>query len=105
MYKHEYLRTLALNTHVWFLFHSMIGTVLITFALTELGFNASTLGLVLSAAGIGAVLGSTLLTRVRKRWGLGAGIAFSRLLYCPAVTHSLFTYNFIPPYYLQWNMS
>lgn len=35
----------------------MVGTVLITFALTELGFNASTLGLVLSAAGIGAVNG------------------------------------------------
>lgn len=62
VYKHEFLRTLDLNTHVWFLFHSMIGTALITFAPTELGFNASTLGLVLSATGIGAVLGSTLLT-------------------------------------------
>ncbi|WP_257009705.1 MFS transporter [Evansella halocellulosilytica] len=85
IYKHRYLSTLALNTHAWFLFHSMVGTVLVTFALTELGFNASTLGIVLSSAGIGAVLGSTLSTRVGDYWGIGRGIAFARILYCPAV--------------------
>ncbi|MFD2042813.1 MFS transporter [Ornithinibacillus salinisoli] len=85
VYSHRYLRTLAFNTHIWFFFHSMLGTVLVTFALTELGFNASTLGLVLSAAGIGAVLGSTISTRVGDRWGIGSGMAFSRILYGPAV--------------------
>lgn len=84
VYRNRYLSTLALNTHAWFLFHSMIGTVLVTFALTELGFNASTLGLVLTSAGIGAVLGATISTRAGQRWGIGRIMALSRILYCPA---------------------
>jgi MFS family permease len=84
VYRHRYLSTLALNTHAWFLFNSMTGTVLVTFALTELGFNASTLGLVLTSAGIGAVLGTTFSTRAGQRFGIGRSMAFSRILYCPA---------------------
>jgi MFS family permease len=85
VYRHPFLSTLALNTHVWFLFNSMLGTVLVTYALTELGFNASTLGLVMTSAGIGAVIGTTLSTRVSKRFGIGRSITFARLLYAPAV--------------------
>ncbi|WP_145040119.1 MFS transporter [Paenibacillus sp. Y412MC10] len=85
VYRHPFLSTLALNTHVWFLFNSMLGTVLITYALTELGFNASTLGLVMTSAGIGAVIGTTLSTRVSRRFGIGRSITFARLLYAPAV--------------------
>jgi MFS family permease len=85
VYRHDYLRTLALNTHAWFFFHSMMGTVLITYALIELGFNASLLGLVLSAAGIGAVLGSSLSNYAGQRWGVGVCMGYSRILYGPAV--------------------
>jgi MFS family permease len=84
VYRHRYLGTLALNTHAWFLFNCMINTVFVTFALTELGFNASTLGLVLTSAGIGAVLGTTFSTRAAQRFGIGRSMAFSRILYCPA---------------------
>jgi MFS family permease len=85
VYKHRYLSTLAFNNHAWFLFHSMVGTVLVTFSLTELGLNASTLGLVLTSACIGAVLGTTISTHAGMRWGIGRSMAFSRVLYCPAV--------------------
>jgi predicted MFS family arabinose efflux permease len=85
VYRHRYLSTMAFNGHAWFLFHSMVGTVLVTFALTELGLNASTLGIVLTSAGIGAVFGTTISTHAGKRWGIGRCIAFSRVLYCPAV--------------------
>ncbi|GAA0357230.1 MFS transporter [Bacillus horti] len=85
VYHHRYLKTLALNTHAWFLFHSMIGAILVTFALTELGFSASTFGFVMTAAGVGALLGTTLSTRLNLRWGIGRSMAIARLLYCPAV--------------------
>lgn len=85
VYRHEYLRTMALNTHVWFLFHSMLSTVFVTFALIELGFKASNVGVVLSAAGIGAVLGTSLSNRAGKRFGIGHVMTFSRILYGPAV--------------------
>ena len=85
VYRHPFLSTLALNTHAWFLFNSMLGTVLVTYALTELGFHASTLGLVMTSAGFGAVIGTTLSTRVSKRFRIGRDITFARLLYAPAV--------------------
>ncbi|MCH1627191.1 MFS transporter [Ferdinandcohnia quinoae] len=85
VYQHQYLRTLALNTHAWFLFHSMTMTVLISFFLMELGFDASYLGYVLAAAGVGAVVGSSLSTRAGERFGVGRAMAFSRILYGPAV--------------------
>ncbi len=85
VYRHRYLGTLALNTHAWFFFHSMMSTVLVTFALNELGFNASVLGLVLAAAGIGSVLGTSFSTRAGQRWGVGRAIAFARILFSPAV--------------------
>ncbi|MEH7236851.1 MFS transporter [Bacillus sp. JJ1562] len=85
VYKHQYLRTLALNTHVWFLFHSMTMTVLVSFFLIELGFAASQLGFALAAAGVGAVAGTSLSTRAGERFGVGRAMAFSRILYAPAV--------------------
>ncbi|MCM3782069.1 MFS transporter [Neobacillus mesonae] len=84
VYRHRYLGPLALNTHAWFLFNSMIGAVLVNFALTELGLKVSTLGLVLTSAGIGAVLGTSFSTRAGRRFGIGRSMAYSRILYCPA---------------------
>ncbi|TNJ63955.1 MFS transporter [Paenibacillus hemerocallicola] len=85
VYRHPYLRSLALNTHAWFFFHSMTGAVLVTFALVELGFNESKVGFALAAAGIGAVAGSFLSTMVGQRLGVGLAMTFSRILYVPAL--------------------
>lgn len=85
VYQHQYLRTLALNTHVWFLFHSMTMTVLISFFLIELGFDALLLGFTLAAAGIGAVAGTFISSRAGDRFGVGRAMAFSRIVYGPAV--------------------
>lgn len=78
VYQHQYLRTLALNTHTWFLFHSMTMTILVSYFLIELGFDASLLGYVLAAAGVGAVAGTSLSTRAGERLGVGRVMAFSR---------------------------
>src|SRR5699024_7054992 len=40
VYNHRYLKTLALNTHVWFFFHSMTITVIVTFVLIELQYSS-----------------------------------------------------------------
>ncbi|AVR00332.1 MFS transporter [Oceanobacillus iheyensis] len=85
VYQHQYLRTLALNTHAWFLFHSMTMTILVSIVLIELGFDASLLGYILAAAGVGAVAGTSLSPRVGVRFGVGRAMAFSRILYGPAV--------------------
>lgn len=86
VYRHRYLRTLALNTHAWFFFHSMTITVLVTFVLIELQFSSAILGFVLAAAGIGAVFGTSLSTYVGERWGIGRMMTFSRVLFGPAVS-------------------
>lgn len=85
VYSHRYLRTLALNTHVWFLFHSMLNTVIVVYALNKLGFSSSKVGLVLAAAGIGAVLGTSISFKIGQRYGIGLSMIISRILYCPAV--------------------
>lgn len=76
VYQHQYLRILALNTHAWFLFHSMTMTVLVSFFLIELGFDASLLGFALAAAGVGAVAGTSLSTRAGVRFGVGLAMLF-----------------------------
>lgn len=85
VYKHQYLRSLALNTHIWFFFHSMTITVLVTYVLMDLQFSSMMLGFVLAAAGVGAVCGTSLSMRLGARYGIGKRIAFSRSLYSPAV--------------------
>ncbi|KAB2331373.1 MFS transporter [Bacillus mesophilum] len=85
VYQHQYLRTLALNTHAWFLFHSMTMTILVSIFLIELGFHASLLGFVLAAGGVGAVAGTSLSPLAGVRLGVGRAMSLSRILYGPAV--------------------
>lgn len=57
---------------------SMLGTVFVPFALLNQHLNAFELGLTLSAAGVGGLIGSLFSTRIGLRWGAGpAVIAFS----------------------------
>ncbi len=85
VYQHRYLRPLALNTHAWFLFHSMMTTVLVTYTIIELGFSSLVLGVALGAAGIGAVCGTTISPLIGQNWGVGRSISFARFLFSPAV--------------------
>ncbi len=85
VYGHRQLSTLALNTNAWFLFNAVVGTVMTPFALRALGFSAVTLGAVLSAAGIGALLGTSFSTRAAQHWGVGRAIAVARTLYVPSL--------------------
>ena len=85
LYGHRFLRVLAWNTNLWFLFHAMAITVLVPFALHQLGFSALSLGLVLAAAGLGSLAGTSMSTRLEERWGIGRAIAAARAIYGPSL--------------------
>ena len=71
VYGHRTLAPMAVSTHVWFLFSSMLNTVFVPFLLTGLGMSAFQLGIALAAAGVGGVAGALLATRIGLRWGVG----------------------------------
>ncbi|WP_026554040.1 MFS transporter [Arthrobacter sp. 35W] len=79
VYRHQRLGPLALSTHIWFIGSAMVGAVVPAFVLTDLGVGAWGLGLVLGCAGVGAVLGTSVSTRLGARWGTGAAMVGARL--------------------------
>jgi predicted MFS family arabinose efflux permease len=68
------LARLAVATHVWFAANAVLGVVMAPYALTELGLSEVAFGLAVGAAGVGALLGALLSTRVGRRWGSGGAI-------------------------------
>lgn len=80
VYRHRTLAPNALATHGWFLFHSMLITVYVPFALLNLGLTAFQLGLTLAAAGVGGLLGALAATRLGLRWGAGRTVIACRVL-------------------------
>jgi MFS family permease len=71
VYGHRVLGPLAVITHAWFLFNSMLNTVFVPFLLLGLHLTAFELGITLACAGAGGLIGSLLSTRVGTRWGAG----------------------------------
>jgi MFS family permease len=79
VYGHSHLAPLAWSTHIWFIGSAMLGAVLPTVILNDLGLGALGLGLVMGCSGIGAVVGTTLSTRLGHRWGTGKAMVVARL--------------------------
>ncbi|WP_226920745.1 MFS transporter [Georgenia subflava] len=80
VYRHRTLAPQALSTHGWFLFNSMLVTVFVPFVLVGLGLTATELGIALAGAGVGALVGSLLSTRIGMRWGAGRAVIAARLV-------------------------
>ncbi|MEO5711223.1 MAG: MFS transporter [Nocardioidaceae bacterium] len=78
IYRHPVLAPLALSTHGWFLFNSMLGTVFVPFVLLGLHLSAFELGLTLAAAGVGGLVGSLASTRLGTTYGAGLTVLASR---------------------------
>ncbi len=76
VYRHRTLSPLAWSGHIWFLFHSMLTTVIVLFVLRTptqggLGLGSVQLGVVYAIAGAGAVLGGALATPAGQSLGVG----------------------------------
>jgi MFS family permease len=71
VYRHPTLGPYALSLHLWFLGNSTVMTVLVFYAVTDLGLGPVTVGLVLACAGASAVVGAGLAPGAARRWGLG----------------------------------
>lgn len=85
VYGHPRLAPLAWSTHGWFVGSSMLGAVVPVLILAELGVGALGLGMVLTCAGMGAVLGTSVSERLGDRWGAGRTIIAARLAQPAAV--------------------
>lgn len=93
VYRHRTLAPLAIGTHAWFIFNGMAGTVFVPFVLLTLDLPPWAVGLTLSAAGFGALVGSLLATRLGDRFGAGrvmiacqaiSGLGFALVALSPA---------------------
>lgn len=71
IYRHPTLAPLAVSSHLWFLVNSMGSTILVPLALLVFGFSPLELGIVVAAAGAGALAGASLSVRAGRRWGPG----------------------------------
>lgn len=78
VYRHRMLAPLAISTHGWFLFNSMLLTVYVPFVLLRLQITASEMGITLAGAGIGALLGSLAGPAAGQRWGAGPTVVACR---------------------------
>jgi predicted MFS family arabinose efflux permease len=66
-----YLRALGAEAAVYNLFNQMLWAVLILHLARGLHFHPIVIGLVLTAEGVGALLGSLVAARLSRHWGLG----------------------------------
>ncbi|MFD7657126.1 MFS transporter [Actinosynnema sp. NPDC059797] len=80
IYRHPVLRPLALATHAWFLFASMIGAVYTVYVLDVLAFDPFLFGVTFAVGGLGGVLGASLSVPAGRRFGEGPVVLAGRWL-------------------------
>ena len=73
VYRHHSLGPYAVALHATFFCNSVITTLLVYFAATELGLDPVVIGLVLASSGVTGVVGAGLAPRVARRIGVGGG--------------------------------
>ncbi len=80
VYRHRTLAPLAIGTHAWFICNGVAGAVFVPFVLRSLRLPAFAVGLALSAAGVGSLVGSLLATRLGERFGAGRVMIVCQML-------------------------
>lgn len=80
VYGHRTLAPLAVGTHGWFICNGAAGAMFVPFVLNTLHLSAIAVGLALSAAGAGGLVGSLVATRLGRRFGAGRTMVGCQLL-------------------------
>lgn len=80
VYRHPTLAPYAISLHITFFFNSVVTTVLVYFAATELHLDALAIGLALAAVGVTGVVGAGLSPRLGERHGPGRVYAYAAWL-------------------------
>ena len=78
------LRAIGLEAATYNLFETLILTLFMVYAVRQLGVSSSTLGLMLAAGSVGALLGSLVAQVIERRWGFGPTLIASMVLACTA---------------------
>jgi MFS family permease len=81
--RHRYWRPMAVTTAAANFFWSMVGSVLLVYAVRELGMSPATIGLVLTLGGIGGLAGALFAPRIGRRLGVGATVVGASVLFGP----------------------
>ncbi|MDT4989043.1 MAG: hypothetical protein QOI74_3137 [Micromonosporaceae bacterium] len=76
------LRHLATQSATFTLFGNVVVTVLVVYAVRDLGLRPAQLGLVVGAGPVGALLGSVLANRLRDRLGFGPTLRLATVVAC-----------------------
>lgn len=93
VYHHRTLAPLAIGTHAWFICNGAAGAMFVPFVLHTLDLAPIAVGLALSAAGVGGLVGSLFATRLGRRFGAGrvmvgcqalTGLGFATIATAPA---------------------
>ena len=78
--RHRYIRPLALGAAWMNLWVEAFLAILVTYAVRDLGLSAAIAGLVLAGSNVGYLLGSLLVPRLNRTWGVGRSIALGAAL-------------------------
>ncbi len=81
VYRHPTLAPMALTTHGWFVFNSMLLTVFAPFALRDADLSSFGLGVAYACSGVGGVLGGSLSSRAARLLGAGHAVVVAQALF------------------------
>jgi MFS family permease len=80
VYGHRVLRPLAEALALHFLFAGMMYSMLVLYAVRELGLTPAQLGVVMAGLGPGFLVGALLAPRAARRYGIGTVMVYAQLL-------------------------
>jgi MFS family permease len=81
--RHHYWRAMATTTGATNFFWSLVGSVILVFAVRTLGMSPAVIGLVITLGSIGGLVGALFASRIGRRLGVGPTIVGASVLFGP----------------------
>ena len=81
--RHRYWRAMAATTGATNFFWSLVGSVLLVFAVRSLGMSPAVIGLVITLGSLGGLAGALCAARIGRRFGVGPTIVGAAVLFGP----------------------